>query len=88
MFLLFKTIFSYYLLFPVKNVFNNLNNEEYLRRISLHIPKHSKPIKDVDFGHYLAGLIDGNDHFSSAKQLIIVFHINDISLAYYIKKKE
>jgi len=46
-----------------------------------------KPIKNDDFGYYLAGLIDGDGHFSKAEQLIIVFYISDVSLAYYIKKK-
>jgi hypothetical protein len=32
-------------------------------------------------------LIDGDGHFSSAKQLVIVFNIQDVSLAYYIKKR-
>ena len=35
---------------------------------------------------YLAGLIEGDGHFSSQQQLIIVFHSLDVSLAYYIKK--
>ena len=46
-----------------------------------------KPVCNEDFGCYLAGLIDGDGHFSKAEQLIIVFHISDASLAYYIKKK-
>ena len=39
------------------------------------------------FGHYLAGLIDGDGHFSSKQQLVIVFHSSDAFLAYYIKKR-
>ena len=38
-------------------------------------------------GHYLAGLIDGDGHFSSKQQLVIVFHSSDVFLAYYIKER-
>lgn len=34
----------------------------------------------------MAGLIDGDGHFSSAQQLVILFNILDIQLAYYVKK--
>jgi hypothetical protein len=60
---------------------------ENVKSISEHIPKHLKPISDDQFGHYLAGLIDGDGHFSSKQQLVIVFHSLDVSLAYYIKKR-
>ena len=32
---------------------------EKVRLISNHVPKHSKPVNDKEFGHYLAGLIQG-----------------------------
>jgi LAGLIDADG DNA endonuclease family protein len=51
------------------------------------VPKHLKPLNDEQFGHYLAGLIDGDGHFSSKQQLVIVFHKLDVSLAYYIKER-
>jgi hypothetical protein len=58
-------------------------------RISEHVPRHVKPHITVngisDFGHYLAGLIEGDGHFSVQGQLVISFHENDSSLAYYIK---
>lgn len=38
-------------------------------------------------GHYLAGLIDGDGHFSSKQQLVIVFSSADVALAYYIKER-
>ena len=60
---------------------------ENVKSISEHIPKHLKPISDDQFGHYLAGLIDGDGHFSNKQQLVIVFHSLDVSLAYYIKKR-
>lgn len=62
-------------------------DSENIRPISVHVPKHLKPLNDEQFGHYLAGLIDGDGHFSSKQQLVIVFNSLDVSLAYYIKEK-
>ena len=58
------------------------------KKVSVHEPIHSKPLTDNEFGHYLAGLIDGDGHFSktaTATQLVIVFNQLDASLAYFIK---
>lgn len=66
---------------------NEINNKELIKKISIHVPTHRKPINDNEFGYYLAGLIDGDGHFIKAFQLIIVFAKLDISLAYYIKEK-
>lgn len=60
---------------------------ENVKSISVHVPKHLKPANNYEFGHYLAGLIEGDGHFSSKQQLIIVFHSLDASLAYYIKER-
>lgn len=60
---------------------------EKIKSISVHVPTHLKPSNDTEFGHYLAGLIDGDGHFSSKQQLIIVFNSLDVSLAYYIKNR-
>ena len=38
-------------------------------------------------GSYLAGLIDGDGHFSKAFQLVIAFNELDASLAYFLKEK-
>ena len=62
-------------------------NSENVKPVSVHVPKHLKPVSDDQFGHYLAGLIDGDGHFSSKQQLVIVFHSLDVSLAYYIKER-
>lgn len=62
-------------------------NTENIKNISIHNTKHLKPANNTEFGHYLAGLIDGDGHFSSAQQLIIVFNVLDIQLAYFIKKQ-
>jgi len=56
-------------------------------KVSIHVPKHLKPINDNQFGHYLAGLIDGDGHFNSKQQLVIVFNSLDVQLAYYIKER-
>jgi len=58
-----------------------------IKLISVHVPTHLKPANDYQFGHYLAGLIDGDGHFSKQQQLVIVFNSLDVSLAYYIKKQ-
>jgi hypothetical protein len=58
---------------------------ENIKPISEYIPKHLKPLNDDQFGHYLAGLIDGDGYFSNQLQLIIVFDSLSISLAYYLK---
>ena len=62
-------------------------NSEHIKNISIHVPKHIKPLNDEQLGHYLAGLIDGDGHFSKIKQLIIVFSSPDVFLAYYVKEK-
>lgn len=64
-----------------------VSDTENVKDISVHNSKHLKPISDNQFGHYLAGLIDGDGHFSSAQQLVIVFSGSDVSLAYFIKKR-
>nr|QJQ34997.1 LAGLIDADG endonuclease [Fusarium sacchari] len=68
------------------------DNTENLKNISIHVPTHLKPLNDKQFGHYLAGLIDGDGHFRSfflekttQQQLVIVFSSSDVQLAYYIK---
>ena len=62
------------------------DNTENIKNISIHVPTHLKPLNNEQFGHYLAGLIDGDGHFSSKQQLVIVFSSPDVKLAYYIKK--
>jgi hypothetical protein len=66
---------------------NKTVSTERIKLISIHIPTHLKPLSDNEFGHYLAGLIDGDGHFSSKQQLVIVFNSLDIQLAYFIKKQ-
>lgn len=57
---------------------------EYL--ISDHLIKHIKPLNDTEFGYYLAGLIEG-DGYIGDKRIEIAFHMDDISSAFYIKKR-
>ena len=66
---------------------NKSKDSENIKKISIHVPKHLKPVSDLEFANYLAGLIDGDGHFSSKQQLVIVFNLSEISLAYYIKER-
>lgn len=61
-------------------------NSENVKRISDHVPKHLKPLNNEQLGYYLAGLIDGDGHFSKAEQLVLVFSSPDAFLAYYLKE--
>lgn len=72
-----------------KDTSETLRNElnETPKPVSVHVPKHLKPLNDTDFGYYLAGLIDGDGHISKTPQIVICFAIKDISLAYYLKKR-
>src|SRR5262245_40868723 len=61
--------------------------KENIKSVSVHVPKHLKPVSEDQFGHYLAGLIDGNGNFYNNQELIIIFNYLDASLAYFVKKK-
>lgn len=54
--------------------------------ISDHYGPHRKFDQDKEFGYYLAGLIEGDGHFSERK-LEIVQHEKDISLAHILKTR-
>lgn len=60
---------------------------ENVKPISIHVPKHLKPLNNEQLGHYLAGLIDGDGHFNKIPQLVLVFSAPDAFLAYYLKEK-
>lgn len=62
-------------------------NLENVKRVSDHVPKHLKPLNNEQLGYYLAGLIDGDGHFSKAQQLVITFSSPDAFLAYYLKER-
>jgi hypothetical protein len=70
------------------NLYKNclIDIEEKIEIISDHLLKHKYPQNDIEFGYYLAGLIEGDGNFGKDR-LEIIFHENDISLAYYIKKR-
>lgn len=55
--------------------------------VSIHKPKTTKPNNIVDFGFFLAGLIDSDGHFSKIPQLVVCFHEKEIHVPYYLKKK-
>jgi hypothetical protein len=54
--------------------------------ISDHLNKENKPKNDKELGYYLAGLIEGVGYIGDCR-IEIAFHKNDISTAYYIKKR-
>lgn len=54
--------------------------------ISIHAPKALKPQTNTEFGYFLAGLIDAKGHIAKPGYVQIDFHVNDITVAYYIKK--
>lgn len=68
--------------FILYNIFNS--STETIRKINPcknYIDRHKKLLSDdVKFGSYLAGLIEGDVHFSNKNQLIIVFHLYDLPL--------
>ena len=55
--------------------------------ISIHKPVTTKPRNIVDFGFFLAGLIDSDGYFSKIPQLVVWFHEKEIHIPYYLKKK-
>ena len=67
------------------------NNTEYIKNISIHVPKHLKPLNDEQLGHYLAGLIDGDGCFLVSKKgyasLEIVMETRDKHCLYQIKQR-
>jgi len=65
---------------------NTYNSYFTLPKISEHVPKHKSNLNDLDFGYFLAGLIEGDGWFGF-NQLHIIFSDRDISLAYLIKKR-
>ena len=66
-----------------RNTYNKYLN---LPKISVHVPKPNSDLSDDEFGHFLAGLIEGDGWFGK-KQLHIIFSEDDTSLAYLIKKR-
>lgn len=66
---------------------NKVKIKERVKLISDHVPKHLKPLNNEQLGYYLAGLIDGDGHFSKALQLVIAFSSSDAFLAYNLKEK-
>lgn len=66
-----------------KNTYTHYKN---LPLISEHVSNHKSNLTDIEFGYFLAGLIEGDGWFGD-KELHIVFAEEDTSLAYYIKKR-
>jgi len=79
--------FKYFTNTSVSNT-NTYNKFNYLPKISDHISnkKEKNNFNDEQFGYFLAGVIEGDGWFGY-KNLHIIFHESDVSLAYYIKKR-
>lgn len=60
-----------------------MTNKPY---VNTHAPKALKPRTKTEIGYFLAGLIDSDGHINKLGYVIIAFNLNDISVAYYIKK--
>lgn len=56
------------------------------KKLSVHVPTKIIPTDNQKFGDYLAGLLDGDGHFSTSHQCIIVFDNRDRSSAYKMKE--
>jgi LAGLIDADG endonuclease len=86
----FFNILKYIILFvKEESTSETLRNKSVIKKISVHVPKHLKPVQDTQIANYLAGLIDGKGEFINLKnqpRLIITFNGLDASLAYFIKK--
>jgi hypothetical protein len=71
--------------FNITHPFKEQDRLKWIRKFE-HLNKHSRPNTEDEFGYYLAGLIEG-DGYIGKRSIEISFHISDISLAYYIKKR-
>jgi hypothetical protein len=78
-----KSSISYFYL--TKKLFSSEIKLDLIKKYE-HLKKHNRPSNDNDFGYYLAGLIEG-DGYIGKRSIEIAFHIDDISLAYYIKER-
>jgi len=86
LFLFFYKIFFFLFFFNESLLYIKVNDEEK-KEICNNVPTFVKPISDEKFGHYLAGLIDGDGYFGKRGYLSITFFILDAPLACYIKER-
>lgn len=77
----------YYLPFK-SNIIDTSKSSETLckRKISFHLNKNIRDLNENEFGHYLAGLIDGAGFWEENK-LLILFQESEKSLVYFLKSK-
>ena len=61
------------------------SSETGRKKFTCHRPMPRLPQNDLEFGSFLAGLIDSDGHFNNIPQLVISFHANDSRLAYFLK---
>jgi len=55
------------------------------KKLTVHRPSKKLFTTDKDFGHYLAGIIDADGHFSKLGHVVIAFNLRDIRDAYTIR---
>ena len=83
--------------FSDESTSETLRDNYEISSLSIHVPTHLKPINNNEFGHYLAGLIEGDGSFYipdnirnnkgklNQASIEIVFTKYDLSLANEIK---
>jgi hypothetical protein len=57
------------------------------KQLSIDVPNKKDYQNHNEFGHYFAGLIDGDGHFSTIGHCVVAFHILDKQHAYWVKKR-
>ena len=55
--------------------------------LSIHRPKKNKFLNIEMFGHYLAGLIDGDGHISKLGHIVIFFNLSDVRNAHQLRSR-
>ena len=56
-----------------------------IKNLSIHRPSKKPLLTENTLGHYLAGLIDGDGHFSTIGHIVISFNLRDKRDAYSIR---
>lgn len=58
-----------------------------MKKLKIHRPTKKIYTTDNDFGHYLAGIIDGEGHFSKQGQIVVSFNERDIRHALKLRSQ-
>ena len=79
--------FNVLTMFAVNIIHIKGSSETKRRKSSLEHYHYRKPQNELEWGAYLAGLFEGDGHFSTQKQIIIVFNEKDLVLAQALMNK-